>query len=246
MAVHRMAHPTRVGVSGGCRSITHAVVALLVGVATTVDGCRFHCNTSLCGGQVAISRHLFYVGKNDGYTASSRSLPLSPSLSFSPLFLSFSLSWSPFHDLSQPQGRACVRVDAILRCFSDTIRVCMTQADVEMLMAVACGSVISPAGAIKRTCSDVQSRRGPSTSLSKPHIVAMLPSRWYNANGVDVGVGKGSYWFTPAVDLRDRGITSFHPDAFNCWSFAFSPSNDRPDGVLLDNNPLGSLPNSSL
>lgn len=52
----------------------------------------------------------------------------------------------------------------------------------------------------------------------------------------------------PAIDLSNRGITSLHPNAFECYGadddYDDSEYDRKPiqHGIILDNNPLGSLP----
>jgi len=52
----------------------------------------------------------------------------------------------------------------------------------------------------------------------------------------------------PALDLSLRGITAIAAGAFECYDFAtdFNPQPDAINAVLLDSNPLGTLPNGSV
>lgn len=69
----------------------------------------------------------------------------------------------------------------------------------------------------------------------------------------DTGPGATVYDNMTTLDLRNRGITSLHDNAFSCWVLQITrPTPGRPSafneiqGVLLDNNPLGMLPASSV
>jgi hypothetical protein len=62
-----------------------------------------------------------------------------------------------------------------------------------------------------------------------------------NASGTHVGWGCGAYVVAPAVDLSNRDITSFAPNALECWDFTAGYL-----GVVFDSNPLGKLPDASM
>lgn len=70
----------------------------------------------------------------------------------------------------------------------------------------------------------------------------------YDAAGTYIGIGGGAYWVAPTLDLRARNITSIAPGGLSCWTFgptSYTYVNDAL-GILLDNNPLTSVPNGSL
>lgn len=54
--------------------------------------------------------------------------------------------------------------------------------------------------------------------------------------------GNGAYRRIQAVDLSNRGITSFQPNAFECWDGQWNSPPQWLRGVILDNNPFGALP----
>ena len=88
----------------------------------------------------------------------------------------------------------------------------------------------------------------PAINL-RPRYMAVNPASSYRSSGC-AGVSSGMYTCAelPAVDIRGRNITQILPGAFQCWEFGDYHANGTimTRGILMDNNPLGVLPNASV
>jgi hypothetical protein len=71
----------------------------------------------------------------------------------------------------------------------------------------------------------------------------IITRRWHDV----LGPYSSEYEYTVSlsVDLRGRNITAIAEGGLSCWSLGSQGFNDAA-GVLLDNNPLGAVPNGSL